>query len=72
MTLTARRVAAGLKAVLPCSDDHRDATPEMLEAMRRAWGVCVGAVAEALQAEHQILHHQRIEFYRLCGVEIYD
>lgn len=72
MTTTASKLAEALKTVLPSSEDHRNASPEELELMRRQWGICVGATIEALQSEGHASARERLDFYRLCGVVIYD
>lgn len=72
MTATAAQVAAALRACYPTQDDHRKASSEELEAMRRQWGICVGAVAEALQAQGELPQSRRLEFYQGCGVEVYN
>jgi hypothetical protein len=75
MTNAARKVAAALKAIMPELDPSGsvlDQNEETVEAQRRMWGVCVGAIVAALVAENHVGYSQRIEFYRLCGVEVYD
>lgn len=72
MTATAARIAEAFRVVCPSQEDHRGATPETLEAMRRAWGICVGATAEALESMGELPRSRRLEFYRGCGVEVCD
>ncbi len=72
MTATSVKVAAAFLAVYPSQDDHRSATPDELEAMQQAWGICVGATAEALESLGELPQSSRLEFYRGCGVNVYD
>lgn len=72
MTALAAHVAAALKCCYPTQNDNPRATPEEMEAMRRQWGVCVGAAAEALQRWGALPYELRLEFYQGCGIEVYD
>jgi hypothetical protein len=63
-------IAAAFKSTYPSPEDHKNASPVELEAMRRQWGICLGGTAEALESLG--LLHDRIAFYRLAGLAIYD
>lgn len=72
MTGAASAIAQGFRACYPSKDDHKDASDAALEAMRRQWGICLGATAEALESCGALPHALRITFYREAGLEIYD
>lgn len=73
MTKAAQRAAAGFAIVLGALPDCEFAsTPDTQEAARRTWGICLGAVAEGLELAGEMRHAERIEFYRLAGLEVFD
>ncbi len=72
MSGAATTVARGMKACYPCKEDHPHASDDQLEAMRRQWGICLGATAEALESAGVLPHALRITFYREAGLAIYS
>jgi len=72
MTDACSHVAAAMLACYPRPIDFRNERPEMLEARQSQWGICLGALAEALARSGALPPTLRSEFYRAAGLKLYD
>ena len=64
-----------MAACYPATEDSSDpiqARIDCLEARRRQWGICLGALSEALVRSGTLPEPLKLAFFREAGLAIYD